>query len=54
MSRKQFKAVAELLRDYRERVSDETFNDLVHGFIDLFLEENPKFNPEKFVSAVWR
>lgn len=54
MSRKHFKAVAELLRAYRDLVSANTFNDLVHGFIDVFEQENPNFDSDKFIKAIWQ
>jgi hypothetical protein len=54
MTRKHFNAVAELLRGYRDLVDAVTFNDLVHGFVNYFVEENPKFDSDKFIGAVWK
>lgn len=53
MSRKHFKAVAELLTKFQGLVSADSYHELVSAFGDLFEESNPKFDRAKFYKAVF-
>lgn len=55
MTRKDYVATAEILNNhfnnYPVEISD--FRELVLDFADMFAEDNPRFNEEKFVNAVF-
>lgn len=57
MSRKDYVAFAALLRDHAQTTADPTqatdiaVRDLVDGIADLFEQDNPNFNRERFIEA---
>lgn len=57
MSKKDYEAIAALLRDHADTTADPTqavdiaVRDLVDGMADLFYADNPRFNREKFILA---
>ena len=55
MTRKDYVAVAKILNDYWENnpVEISDFKYLVLDFADMFAEDNPNFNEEKFLEAVY-
>jgi|TARA_R100000656_G_C3920477_1_gene122740 hypothetical protein len=50
LTRKHFEAVASILRDNQDEVSDV----LVHQFADYFAGSNPNFDRSRFLQATWR
>jgi len=55
MTRKDYVATAKILRDYYENnpVEISDFKYMVLDFVDMFAEDNPNFNEEKFLQAVY-
>ena len=51
MTRKDYVATAEILKSYSELIDQFTFEDLVYDFSDMFLSDNPRFNPMTFKMA---
>ena len=55
MTRKDYVAVAEILNrhfsNYPVEISD--FKELVFDFADMFADDNPNFNEDKFIEAVY-
>lgn len=57
MSKKDYVAIAALLRDHAETIMDPTqapdiaLRDLVDGVADLFAADNPRFDRERFLNA---
>lgn len=57
MSRKDYEAIAALLRDHADTLSDPTqapdiaVRDLMDGMADLFAADNPNFDRERFLKA---
>lgn len=52
MTRKDYKKIAELLRGFKGRVSEESLDELAGAFCELFSAENPRFDYFKFMDAV--
>ena len=55
MTRKDYVAVAEILNrhfsNYPVEISD--FKELVFDFADMFADDNPNFNEDRFIQAVY-
>jgi hypothetical protein len=55
MTRKDYVAVAEILNrhfsNYPVEISD--FKELVFDFADMFADDNPNFNEDRFMQAVY-
>ena len=51
MTRKDYVATAEILKQYQDEISTDTFLDLVYDFADLFSADNPNFQEKKFANA---
>lgn len=51
MTRKDYVATAEILKSYADSIDQITFEDLVYDFSDMFLSDNPRFNPMTFKMA---
>lgn len=57
VSRKDYVAIAALVRDLADTTSDPTqavdiaVRDLIDGLANLFAGDNPNFNREKFIHA---
>lgn len=51
LSRKHFKEVAEILKDFQNDMTAGTHQDLINSFSIMFKCENPRFNYEKFKTA---
>lgn len=52
MTRKDYVATANILKDYLDELGIETMSDLVTDFSDYFQSDNPNFNADKFYQAV--
>lgn len=50
MTRKDYVKVAEILKSFHENNFSE-FADLVYDFSDMFSDDNPNFNEDKFIEA---
>lgn len=48
MTRKDYVATAEILNSYGSEMKQEVFEDLVNDFIEMFAEDNEKFNSDRF------
>ena len=48
MTRKDYVATAEILNSYGSEMKLEVFEDLVNDFSEMFAEENPRFDSERF------
>lgn len=55
MTRKDYVKTAEILKDFRDHYPTELidFKNLVFDFADWFAEDNPNFNEDKFVEAIF-
>jgi hypothetical protein len=55
MTRKDYVATAKILKDYYDNnpVELSDFKYMVLDFCDMFAEDNPNFNEEKFLIAVY-
>jgi hypothetical protein len=51
MTRKDYVATAEILKSYSDSIDQITFEDLIYDFSDMFLSDNPRFNPMTFKIA---
>lgn len=51
MTRKDYVATAEILSRYGLELGQDTFEDLVNDFAEMFESDNPRFDTEKFESA---
>jgi len=51
MTKKNFEAMAEILRTTGPVRSDGDFSYIVAGLIDYFASENPNFDREQFIKA---
>ena len=55
MTRKDYVATAEILNGFKDLIGDQlVFEDLVYDFSDMFLSDNPKFNPMTFKTACYK
>jgi hypothetical protein len=53
MTRKDYVAVSELLNTYALLIDEHTFDLLIHDFAGLMAVDNPRFMPDRFISACW-
>jgi len=53
MTRKDYVATAEILATYSHLIEKFAFEDLVYDFSDMFLSDNPRFNPMTFKNACY-
>jgi hypothetical protein len=55
MTRKDYVAVAKILNDYwnGSPVEVSEFKYMVMDFADMFSDDNPNFNEDKFIEAVF-
>jgi hypothetical protein len=55
MTRKDYVAVAEILNRYLSNypVEISDFKELVFDFADMFADDNPNFNEDRFIQAVY-
>lgn len=55
MTRKDYVATAKILKDFRDNYPTELvdFKYLVLDFADMFMEDNPNFNEDKFLEAIY-
>jgi len=51
MTRKDYVATAEILKTHAGGMEQTVFEDLVYDFSDMFLSDNPRFNPMTFKIA---
>lgn len=51
MTRKVYKKTAEILKDFREEIHQEVFEDLVEKFSQYFKSDNDRFDLERFEKA---
>ena len=53
LTRKDYVATAAILKNFNDHyaISDGDFITLVYDFVDMFAEDNPNFNENKFVNA---
>lgn len=51
MTRKDYVSTAEILSNYHHHFDVGTFADIVNDFADMFENDNPRFNHDKFVEA---
>lgn len=47
--RKNYYDTVNLLQSIRPMISPEVYNALIHGFANIFSEDNPRFNPDRFL-----
>ena len=48
MTRKDYLATAEILNSYGSDMKLEVFEDLVNDFIEMFAEDNERFDSDRF------
>lgn len=55
MTRKDYVATAKILNDYwnNSPVEVSEFKYMVMDFVDMFADDNPNFNQDKFLEAVY-
>jgi uncharacterized membrane protein len=53
MTRKDYVEVANILNKFLDRIDSHDFNDLVFEFSEFFLEDNSRFNEDKFSEACY-
>ncbi len=51
MTRKDYVETANILKLYKEDLSEDRFQDLVLDFASMFFDDNPKFLADKFEQA---
>jgi hypothetical protein len=51
MTRKDYKMIAEIIKNFDEVADAETRQVLVHNFIEVLMVDNPRFNANKFAEA---
>ena len=65
MTKKDYIVIAKMLKDINESVGNKVggkglttnqklvFNAIVYGLGNIFIEDNPNFNREKFTNAIY-
>jgi len=48
MTRKDYVATAEILNSYGSEIKLEVYEDLVNDFIQMFAEDNERFDSDRF------
>ena len=51
MTRKDYVATAEILNKFSQRIDPSEFQDLIFEFSEMFLEDNPRFDEDRFWKA---
>lgn len=51
MTRKDYVETANILKLYKEDLSEDRFQDLVLDFASMFFDDNPRFLADKFEQA---
>jgi hypothetical protein len=51
MTRKDYVATAQILSNYHNHFDVGTFADIVNDFGDMFENDNPRFDHDRFVEA---
>jgi len=51
LSRKHFKEVADILKDFQNDLTVGAHQDLINSFSKMFKNENPRFDFDKFKTA---
>jgi hypothetical protein len=54
MTRKDYVATAEILNSYATEIKTEVLEDLVHDFIQMFADDNEKFDSDRFWDEVFK
>ena len=54
MTRKDYVATAEILNSYATEIKTEVLEDLVHDFIQMFSDDNEKFDSDRFWDEVFK
>jgi len=54
MTRKDYIVIADILNLFVDKLESKDFNDLIFEFSEMFLEDNPRFNEEKFSEACYK
>ena len=54
MTRKDYVATAEILNSYATEIKNEVLEDLVHDFIQMFADDNEKFDSDRFWDEVFK
>ena len=48
MTRKDYVATAEIINSYADNIKLEVLEDLVNDFIEMFAEDNERFDSDRF------
>ena len=48
MTRKDYVATAEIINSYADEIKTEVLEDLVNDFIEMFAEDNERFDSDRF------
>ena len=54
MTRKDYVETARILNKYKDVINENDFADLLDDFSFWFEKDNPNFNTDKFVEAVYK
>jgi hypothetical protein len=54
MTRKDYIVISDILNLFVDRLDSIDFNDLIFEFSEMFLEDNPRFDEEKFQEACYK
>ena len=52
MTRKDYVTTAEILNGYAKTIYPSVWVDLVEDFVEMFQNDNPNFDADRFVEAV--
>jgi hypothetical protein len=52
MTRKDYVTTANILNSYAKSIRPEIWVDLVEDFVEMFQNDNPNFDTERFIQAV--
>jgi len=53
MTRKDYVATAEILNGYKDIIDFVLLNEIVLDFAEMFLEDNERFDEQRFIDAVF-
>ena len=53
MTRKDYVAVAEIIKSYADEMRRDVVEDLLYDFSDYFASDNPNFDHTRFYNAVF-
>ncbi len=54
MTRKDYVETAKILNKFVDRIDSKDFSDLVFEFSEWFLEDNPRFDENRFADACYK